>query len=247
MRAPSTIWVMRVDLQPCWILHRRPWRESSLLIEILSRDFGRLGLVARGARGSRSKSRGLTEPFIPLSCSWSRRSELGTLIDIEALAAGITLRGRALWCGLYLNELIMTLFGRDDPLPELFDVYSATLPALTDPARQADVLRRAEMAMLSVLGVMPDLTRCAGNDEPVEAGSLYHVIPDTGLVAVATPQTGAIDGRTALYLAGVQGVDADQAIRREARWLTRRLIDHQLAGRPLKTRELLGKQHERRA
>jgi DNA repair protein RecO (recombination protein O) len=238
---------MRVDLQPCWILHRRPWRESSLLIEVLSRDHGRLGLVAKGARRSRSRSRGLTEPFIPLSCSWTRRGDLGTLIDLEMAAAGVTLRGRALWCGLYLNELIMTLFGRDDPVPELFDVYSATLPSLGDPAQQAEVLRRAEMAMLSVLGVMPDLTRCAEGDEPVVAGGLYHVRPEAGLIAVASPQSGVIDGRTALYLAGIEGIDADPKTRREARSLTRRLIDHQLAGRPLKTRELLGKSHERRA
>jgi DNA repair protein RecO (recombination protein O) len=230
---------MRVELQPCWILHRRPWRESSLLIEIFTRDHGRLGLVAKGARRPGSSSRGLTEPFIALSCSWTRRTELGTLTGLEATTAGLALKGRALWCGLYLNELIMTLFGRDDPVPELFDAYSASLPALTDHDRQAEALRRAELTMLSVLGVMPDLTRCAGSDEPIVADGLYHVVPEAGLVAVDSTGGGVIEGRTALYLAGLNEDPVDARMRREARVLTRCLIDHQLAGRVLKTRELL--------
>lgn len=237
---------MRADLQPCWILHRRPWRESSLLIELFSRDHGRVGLVAKGARRPSSKSRGLTEPFIPLYCSWIRRSELGTLTDLEASAPGISLKGRGLWCGLYLNELIMALFGRDDPVPDLFEVYAASLPALADPDRQAETLRWAEMAMLSVLGVMPDLTRCARSDEAVVAGGMYHVSPEVGLISVDSARTGAIDGHTALYLAGRCQASADARTRREARMLTRLLIDHQLSGRPLKTRELLGERHTRR-
>ena len=237
---------MRVDLQPCWILHRRPWRESSLLVEVFSRDHGRLGLVAKGARRPSSNSRGLTEPFIALQCSWTRRSELGTLTGLEASATGVALKGRALWCGLYLNELLMTLFGRDDPVPELFDVYSTSLPALADQDRQAEALRRAEMAMLSVLGVMPDLTRCGGSDEPILADGLYHVVPEAGLIAADSEKTGVIEGRTALYLAGRIEAAADARIRREARTLTRCLMDHQLAGRVLKTRELLGQRHTRR-
>jgi len=237
---------MRVDLQPCWILHRRPWRESSLLIELFSREYGRLGLVAKGARRPSSQSRGLTEPFIPLRCSWTRRSELGTLTGLEADAGNVHLQGRALWCGLYLNELLMTLFGRDDPVPELFDVYAASLPALAEPGRQAEALRRAELAMLSVLGVLPDLTRCAGNDEPIVPDSLYAVAPETGLMAASSVGSGVIQGRTALYLAGQDETAVDARMRREARLLTRCLIDHQLAGRTLKTRELLGDRHTRR-
>jgi len=237
---------MRVDLQPCWILHRRPWRESSLLIEAFSRDYGRLGLVAKGARRPSSKSRGLTEPFLPLHASWIRRSDLGTLVGLEVSSAGVSLKGRALWCGLYLNELVMTLFGRDDPVPELFDVYSASLPALADHGRQAEALRRAEMAMLSVLGVMPELTRCADSDEPVLADGLYHVAPEAGLISADSAREGVIEGRTALYLAGQTSSPLDTRMQREARFLTRCLIDHQLGGKVLKTRELLGERHTRR-
>jgi len=245
---------MRVDQQPCWILHRRPWRESSLLLEVFSRDYGRLGLVARGARGAKSSSRGLTEPFVPLRCSWSRRSELGTMTGLEASSAKLPLRGQALWCGLYVNELMLTLFGRDDPLPELFDVYAASLPAVVDKSSQAIALRQIEMAMLSTLGVLPDLTQAATSGDPILVDALYHVQPESGLVEVNAPGRNVVHGRAALFLAAhcepmveKQSVDSqiDEQTRREARLLTRCLIDHQLGGRALKTRELFVKSNAR--
>ena len=234
---------MRVDQQACWVLHRRPWRESSLLLEIYSREHGRLGLVARGARSPRSPWRGLSEPFIPLSCSWTRRSDLGTLTQLDAEGGRLALQGQALWCGLYVNELLLTLFGRDDPLPELFDVYASSLPALLDVGAQSSALRQIEMAMLSSLGVLPDLAHDAVRGEPILPEALYDVRPEVGLVEVRASGPGVVHGRAALFLAG-QAMEAPDALtRREARLLTRRLIDHQLDGRVLKTRELMRPAH----
>jgi DNA repair protein RecO (recombination protein O) len=230
---------MRVEQQACWVLHRRPWRESSLLLEIFSREHGRIGLVARGARSPRSPWRGLSEPFIPLNCSWTRRSDLGTLTQLEAEGARLALQGQALWCGLYVNELVLTLFGRDDPLPELYDVYASSLPALRDSEAQASALRQIEMAMLSSLGVLPDLSHDAVRGEPILPDALYDVRPETGLVEVRSSGSGVVHGRAALFLAGQAMQAPDALTRREARLLTRRLIDHQLGGRELKTRELM--------
>jgi DNA repair protein RecO (recombination protein O) len=230
---------MRVDQQACWVLHRRPWRESSLLLEIFSREHGRLGLIARGARSARSPWRGLSEPFIPLSCSWARRSDLGTLTHLEAEGARLALQGQALWCGLYVNELVLTLFGRDDPLPELYDVYASCLPALIDAESRATALRQIEIAMLSSLGVLPDLAHDAVRGDPILPDALYDVRPETGLVEARSSGPGIVHGRAALFLAGQAMQAPDPLTRREARLLTRRLIDHQLNGRELRTRELM--------
>ncbi|MEN1728043.1 MAG: DNA repair protein RecO [Pseudomonadota bacterium] len=229
---------MRVTDQACWILHRRPWRESSLLLEVFSRDHGRIGLVGRGARGPRSPSRGLTEPFILLQCSWSRRGELGTLTGLEASGGRVPLQGQALWCGLYVNELILTLFERDDPSPELFDHYSACLPRLSNKDDQLIALRQIELSILATLGVLPDLSATADGDESVLPNRLYHVVPEAGLVPVSQRGSDVVAGRAALLLAGELTGDFDAQARRDARILTRRLIEHQLAGRTLKTREL---------
>lgn len=227
----------RIEGQAGWVLHRRPWRESSVLIELFSRDQGRIGLVARGARSSRSAWRGLVEPFCPLIVSWQRRGELGTLTGLEPAGGRVGLTGRALWCGLYANELLMRLLARDDSVPQLFDAYSVLLPELTERAGQAPALRRFELELLESMGIAPDLTRDAVSGRPIQAGKLYHLDPDVGLTAVEHPGRSIFPGRAILHLLGArpQGVEDGRA----ARALTRILIEHQLGGRPLQTRRLL--------
>lgn len=226
----------RVELQPCWILHRRPWRESSLLIELFSRDHGRLGLVARGARGARSAWRGLAEPFIPLVAGWTRRGEMGTLTALEASGDRRRLTGRTLWCGLYANELILKLLGRDDGLADLFDGYTRLLGGLEDGQSASSLLRRFEMELLQAQGVAPELSIEAGTGAPIDPGQLYHLQPETGLTRADARANDVFSGRAALVVTGQLEPDLDSA--REARNLTRLLIDHQLDGRVLKTREL---------
>lgn len=226
----------RIEEQPCWVLHRRAWRESSLLLELFSEQFGRIGLVARGARGARSAWRGLAEPFVPLSASWMGRGELGTLTGLEPIGQQATLKGRALWCGLYANELLLKLMARDDAAPTLFTAYGVLISSLGAGLSQGRALRRFELELLGALGVVPDLHCEALTGQPIEPDRLYHVQPETGLVAVAAPGRNVFSGRAALMLTGQ--IDDDPAAAREARTLTRLLIDHQLGGKPLKTREL---------
>lgn len=226
----------RCEQQSCWVLHRRPWRESSLIIELLSCEHGRLGVVAKGARGGRSPWRGLTEPFAPLAASWTRRGELGTLTGLESAGARAGLKGRALWCGLYANELLLALLGRDEAVPEIFDAYGRLLGDLSGGRDQAHALRRFEWQLLESLGVVPDLAHEALTAEPVVPQGLYHLVPETGLVAAAVPGRHVFSGRTALALLAETSPSADVA--REARALMRLLLDFQLEGRPLKTREL---------
>ena len=228
----------RIDLQPAWVLHRRAWRESSLLVDVLTPVHGRLVLVARGARAARSPWRGLAEPFIPLQASWTRRGDMGTLTALEAIGDSTRLTGRALWCGLYVNELVMRLTARDDPSPELFTLYSRLMLALTEPERLSIGLRRFELGLLDLLGVMPDLTREAGGECMVSLQGRYHVDPELGPVPAGQGGADVFSGELLLALAEDKLEIGDVAT--QTRALTRLLIDRQLGGKPLQTRSLFG-------
>lgn len=228
--------MIRVEQQFCWVLHRRPWRESSLIVELFSRDHGRLGLVAKGARGARSSWRGLTEPFLPLAADWTRRGELGTLTGLEPAGSRRVLSGRTLWCGLYANELLLVLTGRDEAMPELFDAYDQLLARLALGADQGHALRRFELALLEALGVAPDLACDAASGEPILPQRRYDVRPEAGLVPVAAPGRQVFSGAAILALADERPPPPELA--REVRTLTRLLLDFELDGRVLKTREL---------
>jgi DNA repair protein RecO (recombination protein O) len=108
---------MRISLQPAYILHSRPYRESSLLLEAMGREHGRIGLVARGARGARSRWKNMLQPFRPLLLSWTQRGELGTLTGADQVASPPALAGESLFCGLYANELMIRFLQRSDPHP----------------------------------------------------------------------------------------------------------------------------------
>lgn len=229
--------MIRVEAQPGWVLHRRPWGESSFLIEFFSRDYGRIGLVGKGARSARSKWRGLVEPFCLLSASWTRRGEMGTLTMLEPADSRCFLEGRALWCGLYANELLIRLVARDDPAPTLFETYSSLLPRLADRAEQARALRRFELVLLESMGIAPDLAHDAEASKPIRPNRLYHLDPDVGLVSVDRPGRSVFRGSVIQRLLNDRLESAEDA--RVARSLTRMLIEHQLDGRPLQTRRLL--------
>ncbi|HET6593673.1 MAG TPA: DNA repair protein RecO, partial [Xanthomonadales bacterium] len=121
---------MRVQLEPSFILHSRPYRESSVLLEALSREHGRIGLVARGARGARSRWKNILQPFRPLLLSWTQRGDLGSLTGADQVAAPPALSGEPLFCALYANELLVRFLQRSDPHAGLFDEYRQLLAAL---------------------------------------------------------------------------------------------------------------------
>lgn len=225
----------------CWVLHRRPWRESSLMMDLFSLKHGRFAVVARGARGARSNWRGLCEPFVALSAQWRRRGELGTLTDLEPTQRSQPLLGSALWCGLYANELLLKLLERDESVPGLHQAYTTLIAELhqLDSADQGGALRRFEWALLQALGVAPALDFEAGQGSAIEAAERYGLDPEAGFVRVAAPSPhSSYAGEAILWVASgaVQPATAD--IRRQARAMLAQLIDHQLAGRELKTRAL---------
>lgn len=228
-----------LSLIPAFVLHSRPYRDTSLLLEVFSADSGRVGLVARGARSSRSRQRGLLQPFQPLLLSWSARGELGTLSAVEAAGAPFSLRGHALYSGFYVNELLVRLLHRNDPHPELYPVYGETLTGLMQASEPEPVLRRFELRLLELLGYGLQLERDTAGAE-LDPESRYDYRPEEGAVPLAPAgqaQGVAVSGHSLLALR-TECLD-DAQVRLDARRLTRAALDPHLGAAPLKTRAVL--------
>lgn len=175
---------MRLTRQPACILHVRPWRETSLLLECLSRDHGRMGLVARGARSSRGRLvRALLEPFQDLEIDCSGQGELLTLTRAEPVAQARWLAGDALYSGLYVNELVVRMLARHDPYPGLLARYQEVLDGLACGEDMAWILRRFERDLLATLGYALELRHEGDSGEALEPDRTYVYVPELGPIA----------------------------------------------------------------
>ena len=224
-------------LQPAFVLHRRPYRETSLLAELFARDAGRVGVVARGAR----RRRGLAplEPFRELGVHWRGRGELGQLDQAEPLSPAPALRGSALYSGFYLNELLLRLLRRHDPHPELYADYTAALAALATPGTAVEpVLRLFESRLLAACGYGLQLDANAADGAPLEPDLLYRYVPEHGPVPVEGTGAGGllVHGRALLALAA--GRPAEVSDLPELKRLLRALLEPHLGSRPLASRAL---------
>jgi DNA repair protein RecO (recombination protein O) len=229
----------RAELEPGFVLHSYPYKETSLIVEVFSRRFGRVGLLARGARRPRSAMRGVLLAFHPLRLTWTAAAELGTLIAVEWGGGQKMLSGISLMCGFYVNELLLRLLPRDDPHEALFDAYGATLLRLSEGGvAQAAVLRGFERRMLAELGYAPVLDRDAANGAAIEPGKHYAYEAERGPVETRRQDgDSVISGRTLLDMVAD---DYDNArTREEARRLMRALIADRLGGQALHTRAVL--------
>ena len=228
----------RIDLDPAFVLHARPWRESSLLVEVFAREHGRLGLVARGARRPRSRMRGLLQPFIPLLLSWRGRGELATLAGAEAEGAVLPPSGSTAIVGFYLNELLMRFLHRHDPEPALFDHYRAALDTIANEDDPEPVLRIFEKRLLEAMGYALELEREADSGLAIEPDRRYRYVMEAGptrLTSDASPGT-CVHGSTLLALAEERIIDP--CTLREAKRLMRSVIDAHCGGRGLTSRRL---------
>lgn len=237
----------KVDLQPAFVLHQRPYRESSLLLEVFGMGAGRIGLIAKGARRPKSPLRAQLIPFRPLLLSWRGRGELGLVVAAEPDGPALALPPAAIVSGLYLNELLVRMLHRHDPHPDLFLQYRRTLYALVRPdCVMEQSLRRFEKRLLDAVGYGLMLDRTAGAGTPVEPGVLYRYITDQGPVAAGEKERGPgvpVRGSTLLALASEQPLDP--AALKEAKHLMRTAINTHLEGRPLVSRSLYPRKHAR--
>jgi DNA repair protein RecO (recombination protein O) len=170
----------RRDDVPAFVLHARPYRETSLIVEAFTADHGRVAMVARGAKRARSEMRGLLQAFQPLLLSWYGQAELKTLARAEWRGGMPLPRGSALMCGFYLNELLLKLLAREDPHPRLYAAYEQALAQLAGGAEQATLLRRFELSLLAELGYAPMLVREADTGAPLDPAADYRYAFDRG-------------------------------------------------------------------
>lgn len=226
------------SLQPAYVLHTRRFRESSLIVEVLNREHGRRAVLAKGALNSRSSRQQLLQPFVPLLLDWRGRGELPVLTTCEAATAPHALHGRALYCGMYVNELILRLCEREDPHSALFPSYVACINALAtegnENAALEPALRRFELSLLDELGMGLILVHDQSGT-PIQADRRYDYLVDSGPVPVEGDGEGYA-GATLLGLAHDRLNSPE--LRSEARQLMRRVLDSHLGGRPLRSREL---------
>jgi DNA repair protein RecO (recombination protein O) len=239
-RAPSrerTIGT-KVAGQPAFVLHSYPYKETSLIIDLFTRDFGRVALIAKGAKRPHSQLRGVLQTFQPLSSSWVGKSELRTLTDAEWVGGMLPLEKTALLCGFYLNELLVKLLARDDAHPALFDHYVSTLNQLAHNEPAPIVLRKFERTLLKETGVAADLTRCVETRRAVQADVVYVVDPERG----PRPERGSdpwprVAGKTLLDMECENYEDVATQV--QSKQLMRFLVAHHLNGAPLNTRQIL--------
>lgn len=231
----------RIEQQPAFVLHSYPWRETSLIVDVLTRDHGRVALVARGAKRPTSQFRGLLAVFSPVAVSWSGRAEIKTLIRAEWVGGLTPLRGDELLSAFYLNELLVRLLARGDPHEELFFSYARALRELSlNQVRREQALRGFELDLLREIGVAPSFEHC-GDGTPIEPQAWYRVDPEHGVRWICEPPPAGTEycvrGRTMQALA--QRDLAAVAETAEARALLRMLIGYHLRGRPLNTHRIL--------
>lgn len=224
-----------MDAVTAFVLHARPYRESSQLVDVLTLEQGRVGLVARGSRGARRGN-----PLLPFRCYrmvLSGRGELRRAQGIEALDTPVLLAGHALYAALYLNELLVRLLYRDVPVPGVFESYQAALPALAGGGVLEPTLRLFEKRLLDELGYGHRYAETV-DGEPVREGALYTFDPDTGMrpAPAGLPADQCFPGSALLALEA--GTLADAADLRASKRLMRRALAPHVGDRPLQSRAL---------
>ncbi len=233
----------RREAEPAFVLHSYPFRETSLIVEVFTRNHGRVALVARGARRPRSALRGVLLAFQPLLLSWGGKAELRTLHKAEWQGGLAQLKGRGLLCGFYLNELVLKLLARDDAHEILYETYHATLNTLSNGGDHAVTLRRFEQQLLKEAGYALTLDRDAASGEAIRADRDYHYLIERGPVQCASDNGGVDENR--LELAGQTLLDmarddySSPVTLQQSKALMRTLINHCLGNQTLNTRQLL--------
>jgi DNA repair protein RecO (recombination protein O) len=222
----------RVLLEPVFVLHYRPYQNSSLILDCFSPQFGRVGVLARSARGPKSRFQGFLQSFAPLLASWSGRRELMSLNALELAGSPFQLTGQALFCGFYLNELLLRLLPKEDPYPQVFVDYQSALKDLEQKSENISViLRRFEKRLLHNLGY--------GLNLEVQSQAYYRWLPSDGLSRCE--QNNHLDrnifsGRSLLALQQEQWDNPEDLL--AAKHLMRLVLKTHLGDKPLKSREL---------
>ncbi|QMT30743.1 DNA repair protein RecO [Alysiella filiformis] len=192
----------RINHQPAFVLSSHPWRENSLRVELFSRDYGRVGVLARSARTRGSELRGVLVPFVPISVSWFGKEDWKTLHKAEWLGGWQLAQDKSLFSALYLNELLLKLTAREDPHPDIYHALHQTMREVCTQPEHSLALRQFEYTALKSLGWLPDFERDEWGDA-VLPEKWYRVLPEHGLECLPNPiaQDNVVQGELLLHLA----------------------------------------------
>jgi len=226
----------RVLLTPGYILHHRPYRDTSRILEVLVRDHGRLTLFARGVRGPKPRFGGVLQPFGELLLSFQLGREAGQLTGAESAESSSGLPAGSLMAGFYLNELLLKLTTRHDPVPEVFRLYRSALAGLRSGGSVEAVLRLFEKRLLEAVGYGLDLTSEARTGRAVEAGRFYRFRATEGLFPAAGNEADAVAGSSLIELAREE-LAAARALE-DARRVLKAALAERLEGKELTTRRV---------
>ncbi|TBR39661.1 MULTISPECIES: DNA repair protein RecO [Dyella] len=230
---------MRVQQQPAFVLHARPYRETSMLLECLTPEFGRIGVVARGVRREKARlQRSQLEPFQRLSLDLMLKGELAALQGAESVGPGVRLEGQAGLAGLYVNELVVRLTVRQDPMPDLFEAYATLLARLGSSESQAWTLRRFERDLLDVCGYALQLEFEGESGEPIAPGLHYRYHAELGATPCRADVPHALRGSDLLALGSDQAPDTVGLS--ALRSMMRDVIRFHLGGAELRAWRVLG-------
>lgn len=235
----------RIQQQAAYILHHRPFRDSSQILDVITLEHGKLSLVARGSRAARSRLKGVLRPFMPLAISWVQRSDLGTLTGAEVRGMPLKLAGDALLSGYYVNELLLHFLHRHDPQPEIFDAYGKTIAALGGADSVAACLRQFEIELLRHVGYAMNFEHESDSHELLRPDQYYEYRFEQGPVRVQRTGGPMVFSGAELLAIGAQRFD-DPAVLRASSRLLREVIGFHLGGKELKSRKVLVDLHRAR-
>lgn len=229
---------MRIPLNPCYILHQRAYRETSLILDLFSRDHGKVAVLAKGARRAKSGIASLVQLHQRLIISWSGKGELGTLTGVEADGKALNINGRRLMVAFYLDELLMRLLHRHEGHPELFDAYDLALEQLNRGEAEHPLLRAFELQLLNSLGYGLVLGHAADSGAKIDPGREYYYRMDYGPVSNRPGDANWIKVSGRVLNALQAGDYSDGELMKEAKHLTQTVLRELLGPRPLASREL---------
>lgn len=227
---------MQTELQRGFVLHRRPYSETSLLVDLFTEESGRLTVIAKGARAKRSTWKSVLQPFTPLLLRWSGKSGLKTLTKAEPAAITLPLQQTALYSGFYVNELLTRVIEPETANPQLFQHYLKCLTSLATETNVESCLRLFEFNLLQILGYGVDFLHCAGSGQPVDSTMTYRYREEKGFIASLVKDNLTFYGRDLIAFATLDF--SDETVRQAAKRFTRIALKPYLGDKPLKSREL---------
>ena len=194
----------RISDEPAFVLHRYDWSESSLILDVFTRQYGRVALVAKGAKRPSSSFRPILLPLQPLQVSFGGDTEIRTLKGAEWMGGHVMPTGDALLSGYYLNELLLRLLARDDPHPRLFDVYAAVVQVLASEHGEAlqSALRTFELLLLREIGLLPALDAQTMTLAVLDPEERYSLVPEGGLRQAHDDDRASLSGAQWMQLQG---------------------------------------------